>query len=750
MIHLHSLGQCMITVGATRLLPSAKLMFASALYVAMEGTRSIARDAMTAIFWPGADEELATHSLRQTLYRLRAQGLPVSGEGERLVLPAGLVRTDFDELLAPESELPVGAMLERIPGGFLPGYSPTISRPFADWVESQRARVHAGLRRRLVGGIATLRAAGDWPAVEKLAQRCLELDPLNEEATLAYAESLAMDGSKARAIMIIDRYMNEIGPRPRALHEPALALKKRIAGLYPLPPVIERDPPQIGREEEMAKLDAALKEARQGRGGAFLITGPPGMGKTRLVTEFTRAAQLQGIPIAKSQMGRNDAHRPIGAWSDLVPPLQRMPGALGCDPESLPYLRRLTTWDATQTTPSAEAQDAEYLFARIRLSVLDLVSAVASEHCMILLVEDVHWMDQWSWDVMSALTKRLEQTGVLVLMTRRESDEEATPVPKDAVLRMMPLAPLDDARCRTLLGAVAPAKRVAEGDFAEWCVRTCAGNPYFLIELGRRAKKAEGKYQAPSSLTKLIAERFLDVAPLSQRVLQAAAVLGKNSTLARVEQVLGERRIGLMDALDELGRRALVVADGERLVCRHDLLGMSALENVSEFTIRALHLHAARVLEDELGEHPDPAQLWDCAEHLLRAQEHERALRILERCADRALQAGTPADAVRVLEIAISLKHPRGELDRLQKRRLHALYVGHEFRRIVDAYPDLESHANRLGRGEHDHDEHELRILDSHFVVFGARQSVLRHAIQCASSTLADADHRVEAGLIGL
>src|SRR5262249_56364180 len=114
------------------------------------------------------------------------------------------------------------------------------------------------------------------------------------------------------------------GAGARVLSPPATAWKKRIAELYPFPPVIEREPPHTGREEQMEMLDAALKDARQGRGSAFLISGPPGMGKTRLVTEFTRAAQLQGIATARSQMGRHDDHRPLGAWSDVVPTLQRM------------------------------------------------------------------------------------------------------------------------------------------------------------------------------------------------------------------------------------------------------------------------------------------------------------------------------------------------------------------------------------------------------------------------------------------
>jgi hypothetical protein len=626
---------------------------------------------------------------------------------------------------------------------------PRVSDSFTTWVEEQRAHVNSALRRRLGVAITERRAAGDWQATEKLAMRCLELDPLNELATLAYAESIAMDGSKARAIAVLDRYSSEIGPASKQIREPMLALRKRIIELYPVPPVIEVEPPQIGREEEMAKLDAALKDAREGRGSAYVISGPPGIGKTRLVTEFTRAAELKGTKIARTSMGRHDDHRPLGAWSDLVPPLRRMPGAVGIDPDSIPYLQRLTTYDSKQTTPSPESQDAEYLFARIRLSIVDLVAAVATESCVILLIEDIHWMDEWSWDVMAALSKKLATTGVLVLMTRRDAEEGSTPIPKDAAVQMMPLAPLSPSFCRKLFGHVGPAKRSNEEDFIDWCVRTSAGNPYFLIELGRRASKADGRFQAPPSLTKLISERFLDVTPLSRRVLQAAAVLGKYSTLSRIEAVLDERRISLLDSLDELSRHSLILSSTDQLVCSHDLLGMSALQEISAFSLQLLHRHAALMLEREIDEESEPSHIWECASHRESAGETERALALLEDCAARAMRMGISRDAVRVIEHAISLG-PAGPMrHRLLNQLVAALYSVREYARVVSLYSEMKL-AEGGGASPPNHSEQELYALDAEHYSSGPSTASLERSLACALDRGADAGHRVEAALVAV
>lgn len=750
MIHLHSLGKCEIELGDTRLMPNSRTFFAAALYLAIEGKRPVEREHLLRLLWPDSDDDKANHALRQLFYRMRSHGVTLRVDGERVVLPSGLVTTDYDALLAPAASCPVDQMLTRIPGGFLPGYMPRISRPYAEWVEGHRERVNAVLRRQLVSGIKTLRAAGDWPATQALAQRCLELDPLNEEATLAYAEAMAMDGSKARAIRVIDRYMNEIGPRATELYLPATTLKKRIADLYPLPPVIEKEPPQIGREEEMEKLGAALTDARQGRGSAFLISGPPGMGKTRLVTEFTRAAHLKGILVARSQMGRHDDHRPLGAWSDLVPLLQKMPGALGCDPESLPFLARLTTYDSKRATPGEESQNAEYVFARIRMAILDLVGAVANESCVILVIEDVHWMDEWSWDVVSAFSKRLDRTGVLILMTRRDAEAQATPIPADAALRMLALQSLAEASRYKLLDALAPAPRAGASDFARWCVKSCAGNPYFLIELARRASDEGGKFQAPPSLTRLIADRFLGVAPLSRRVLEVAAILGKHSTLARIEEVLSEERVSLLDGLDELSRHSLISTEGDRVLCRHELLGVSALGDISPESLQLLHRHVARVLEPDRGCQPQPGLLWDCAEHWSAGGERDRAVAVFVRCATSAIDTGTPIEAARAYKSAHSLLPESPDRDLLQRRRLYALHEAREHDQLMSAVAaDGLGQANTRGASM-PRSEEELYHLDAELYARGPSRDLLARALDCAADTKGPSQLRVEAGLIAL
>ncbi len=249
----------------------------------------------------------------------------------------------------------VERIADDIDGPFLPGYWPSFSERLQEWVERHRDLVTASARRVLVSAIATRKARAEWSEVERLAHRCLAIDPLNEDATLALAEAAALHGGKVEAIGILDRYLHEMGPTARELRLPAMALRRRIAEPeleFPLAPPLHV--PFVGRSAEMGILTGALRSARGGAGSVHFIHGEPGIGKTRLLTEFSRAASLEGARIAAALCQSSDARRPLSAFVDLVPRLMTMPGALGCSPQSHRYLRRFIEHHSGGSPPTPD------------------------------------------------------------------------------------------------------------------------------------------------------------------------------------------------------------------------------------------------------------------------------------------------------------------------------------------------------------------------------------------------------------
>ncbi|HJU65942.1 MAG TPA: AAA family ATPase, partial [Gemmatimonadaceae bacterium] len=601
MIRLRSLGQCSIETPAARLGPEAEIVFATALYLAMERGRRVPRPAMARMLWPDASAARAAHCLRQALYRLRSLEVPLSSGRMHVTLPATAVDADYALLFESHGRRGVQDVVERLSGGFLPGYAPAFSEAYTEWLEQQRDTLNSAIRRVLVGEILAKKAIGDWRTVDLLARRCLTLDPLNEEATLALAESAAMHGSKAEALATLDRYLKEIGPEAREIRLPAIALRRRVAENTSHGQKSLLQAPFVGRKADFALLNSALVRAQRSSGSAYLISGEAGIGKTRLIGEFLRSAQLQHLHVVRVNCQSYDDQRPLSAFVDLVPQLLSVPGALGCSPDTMRYLQRIEKHDLTGPQPSNDAREAELLYSNVRRALFDLLDAITAEGCLVIAVEDGHWLDATSWKLLGEVVPWLATRKSLLVLTGRDGDSHFQQ--RRAAIRQLNhdrLVPLTKEESKELVGAVLRGVgRDFAPDFVDWCVATGCGNPYHLQELALHALHDGKSFSAPDSLRSLIAERLSRLPPLCLRVLQACAVLGKYSTLERLEAVLDQRRVDLLDALDALAGSNLIDCEGAHVLSRHDLLSAEALSLLSAASLRLLHRHAAMVLEGE-------------------------------------------------------------------------------------------------------------------------------------------------------
>jgi DNA-binding SARP family transcriptional activator len=750
MIRLRSLGQCLIEIGNARLAPDSEMLFATALYLVVEHGRPVRRSELMELLWPAAEEARAHHSLRQALYKLKSLGIRLATEHAAVMLAPRDVETDYAPFLREQSAAALEILCERATGECLPGYIPRISAPYAEWLDRHRDLVHSALRRALVTGIAAKKARADWAGVETLAKRCLRLDPLNEEATLAIAEAAAMHGSKAYALTVLDRYLKEIGPEAREIRLPATVLRRRIGEPGYGTAVPLGHGPFVGRADEMAMLHQSLALALDGHGSASLLWGEAGIGKSRLATEFTKGAALQHVHVIRVGCQSHDVRRSLSAFVDLVPKLLELRGAIGCSPDSMKYLKRMVEHDTSITTPSPDAREAELLFSNIRRALFDLIDAIAAEMTLVVVVEDVHWLDPRSWELLRDVVAWLATRRVLLILTSRESHVEDPPHHGRAIheLRRMHVGPLPHAASGELLDALL-SHRPVDGEFRDWCLATSGGNPYYVSELAAHAVEEGGRYQVPVSLTALIAERLHRLTPISRRLLQACAVLGKNSTIERVETVLAQTRVELLDSLDDLERQGLIESDGVRLVIKHDLLGQAATEQLSNASRQLLHRHTAAALQAEGEQSQASALLWECAEHWNAAGEVERAIALLRSCAQHSLELGLPVDAARTLERAVGMTG-EDEVLALWKEWLVALQLAGEWEKLLPVVRKVIAMQEAVEGKEHQHTDEELVLVEALWRDGRPLTELFDQLMRCARATDAPSAHRVRATTLAI
>jgi hypothetical protein len=341
--------------------------------------------------------------------------------------------------------------------------------------------------------------------------------------------------------------------------------------------------------------------------------------------------------------------RPLSAFVDLVPKLLALPGALGCAPESMLYLRRLTAHDPEEARNRDQLEQSSLSYDSARRAVLDLLDAVSAEMCTLLEVEDAQWLDAHSVQMIEEISNWLTSRRVLLLLTSRTTTQSRE------TISTLTLRPLPGDASMIVARALANEKIVARRDFLGWCVQSSGGNPYYLIELLRNGTQEPDGYQASASLTRLLQNRVLLLGSHARGLLEACCILGKHSTMERIESCLELPRTIILRALEELDTSGMIELDGSRVLSRHDLLSSVVLTQMSGAVKVLLHRFAAERLESDSAVTHSVSLIWESAEHWVAAADSPRAISLLRRCGNYLMDVGMPGEAVRVLEHAESL-----------------------------------------------------------------------------------------------
>ncbi|MBS45437.1 MAG: hypothetical protein CMH83_20155 [Nocardioides sp.] len=363
----------------------------------------------------------------------------------------------------------------------------------------------------------------------------------------------------------------------------------------------------VEREEQLAALTRWAADAAAGSGRVVVVRGEAGIGKTSLVDRLVAGA-VEDAPTARWSTGRCDvqaARRPLAPWHDLA-------GDLG-----------------PGVAAALEADDRTALFAAVLGAVRAPLPASVVRG---LVVEDVHWADDASLDLVEAVARRVVDAPVMLVLTCREDDEDVPDQVRTAlgeIVRLPASRRLDVPRLsRDGVAALTGADTRDPGVLHD----LTGGNPFFLVEL-LRSPGAE----APPSVRDVVLGQVAGLDAEVREELDLAAVAGDRLLRdAEVrEAVLSER------AERDLVRRGLLV-DGDRLRFRHEITRQTVVHAVPGRRRTALHRRLLETL-DALGS-DDHALL---AAHASGAGDRGRTLHHARLAAERAGRVGSVRAAVR-------------------------------------------------------------------------------------------------------
>lgn len=764
MIVLRTLGTAAIEIDASATVtPISSRRFPTLLLLAVEHGRGVPRERITTLVFGDQSATEGAHSLRETIYKLRKLGAPIAATRHGFTIASEDVRVDFAEALAAATV--DDETLRAMAGGFLPAFVAAKGEAFAEWLDALRAEQTVALTRRLLTDLDDAMRTAQWPTAERLSRACLGLDTWNERATFALAEIVALGGSKASALQLIDRYIAEVGPQSDDLVRRADARRRRISeglsatlvGVAPEnsasfeAPGAPASPKLVGRVAELATLLDAFDRARSGDSQCIVVAGEPGIGKTRLVTDFAAAAVLRGAHVERVTSQSHDGSRPMGAFVDLVPALLRARGALGCSPASMDALRSLMGGQAQSELPeqAAGAEEHEQRWAAVSRAVMDLCDAIASEGMLVLVIEDAHWLDTLSANTIGRIIGTRRKARIMVVATTRDP----RPLVRDLRLtersRTLTLAPLDAAGARKILDALLPAPErgsSAEQSAGAYWLKSriadiSAGNPLFLISLALHSIAHPGEFEVPGTIVETFAQRIDALSRHAMSVLATCSELGKHSTLARLVRSTEMRKHQLVESLLELTSAGLVLRDGHHAIPAHPLVSEALRGRLPHPARRAVAHSVAATLERDAEAGASPSLWWDAAESWRVADNAERAIHALKQCARHALEIGRPGEAARMLNQAAELPQSSESLRDLTDSLIVAADAATEFALVIRA-------AGRLRLTREAHSELEMAELRAQFCIHRSDDLMSSRLPRCIQAPHASPAHRVEAGIL--
>jgi DNA-binding NarL/FixJ family response regulator len=382
------------------------------------------------------------------------------------------------------------------------------------------------------------------------------------------------------------------------------------------------DQPLIGRAREREAIAAALAAGS----GILALEGEPGIGKSRLLAHL--AAEAAGRTVLGARASEYEADLPYALWTEaldrhLAELGERRVARLGLsDPEALPL-------------PGGGVADRH----RTHRALRDLLERLAAVRPLVVCLDDVHWADPASLDVLAALVHRAPAGPVLLALATRTGQ---LPPALDGVARLR-VGPLSEAEARELVGAEAGAVYADSG-----------GNPFYLEQLVRAGGRAEagarGDGSVPAAVAAALAAELGALGHDARRLLDAAAVIGDPFELGLAAEV-GQLSDPLA-ALDELFAPSLVRAGGapRQFAFRHPVVRHAVYEAAPRGWRLGAHARAAAALERH-GAGPVAR-----AHHVEQAAGpgDEDAIALLSAAA-AALQAPAPATAARYHAAALRL-----------------------------------------------------------------------------------------------
>jgi DNA-binding CsgD family transcriptional regulator/tetratricopeptide (TPR) repeat protein len=438
----------------------------------------------------------------------------------------------------------------------------------------------------------------------------------------------------------------------------------------------------IGRDSDLAALIPFLDAAAHGAGSAVVLSGAGGVGKTRLAETVGEEAQRRGFRVASGRAFRVETGVPYALFADAFTSVIRE-----LDPSALATLTRGAEAELAIVLPAlgsphrAQSDDPTELRSRVLWTVAEFVRALSARDPLLLLLDDLHWADVSSLELLHFVARQITQSRVLILCTYNESEGDNRPELRSMEQSLLALGiahvhnvgPLTLEQTGELVRSAFGTDDRITGDFSTRLYNWTRGNVFFvretlqsLVDTRRLRRREDGTWlgweiselELPGTVRDAVVSRLRRLSPAASSVAETAAVIGTRFDHELLRAAMQLPEIDLLAAIDELRHLHIILEStsaGElRYDFAHPMLRQVLYTELGTARCRRLHGVIAQSLERRYGGDA-PAHADELAFHFARAEANAlepKALQYLHAAGRHALARFADREAVDYLRLA--------------------------------------------------------------------------------------------------
>ena len=679
----------LITLGSAALLDPSRVLLrpgkplALLIYLATSPGRCASREHLLNLLWADANPERGLRTLRQTVFRLR-QTLgdnAVVSSGRDLALSLDLVY-DRDEFLASVSAGEFEKATALYKGPFLADFGVPGGAEFEHWADRERDRLQAAYIRTAESLIRSRLDHAQHDTAIAEARRLREFDPDRESSWRLLLEALASSGDRLSTVSEaeeLERFLAAENREPESLTRSAIARAKKA----PVTSPVDEEPESrlvadlTGRDREFSRLTSAWARVKSGHFIHFHVTAPPGIGKTRLIRDVFTRLRASGARAIWISAIAGEKRLAYALASDVAAKIGQLSGASGVSSAAASSLVALNPKLSSSFAVNADRSEGEEALRRRVHAINELLEAVADEKPIAIFIDDVHWADPSTRQLLKSAFSRIADCRILLVTSARAVPDGDLHLPSTERLQ---LEPLDQGQVREMVcGFGALPDNAETRRFLDLLNEQTGGSPLLILENLHLAIERghlsldDGQWQVrdyaalieSTSRGDALDQRLKKLDMRLFRTLLVLAVAEEPTTSAVVASTLNEPGAAVDSDLASLDQQALASSAGDEWRCAHD--------SIAETVVRMVPGHERAAIQGALGSaiaksaSSDLAELRVAIRHLEAGGRREEMGGVFSRGLALARSSGDRRSSIQIAAAMLGEPSPSGASARLVK-----------------------------------------------------------------------------------